>query len=221
MYRYPNAVLLVFCKAPVAGQVKTRLSNVLSAQQCADLHTELSLRTLELAVNSQLCPVQLWCSPTIEQDFFSLAATTYGISLAQQQGKDLGERMHHAFCSALVHYRHAVLIGCDCPSLTKSDLATALDALAIGNDIVLAPAEDGGYVLVGLNQPHPELFNGIAWGTSEVLAKTRELIQQHHWQSIELKEQWDVDTPTDLLRYYQRFSPALWDENYSEACFLP
>lgn len=202
MYRYPDAVLLVFCKAPLAGQVKTRLSSVLTAQQCADLHIELSLRTLTLAVSSQLCPVQLCCSPSIEQDFFSSAATTYGLNLVQQQGKDLGERMHDAFCSALAHYRHAVLIGCDCPSLTEADLATAFDGLAQGIDVVLAPAEDGGYVLIGLGQAHPELFHGVAWGTSVVLNQTRERIRQHHLQSIELREQWDVDTPADLLRYY-------------------
>jgi uncharacterized protein len=202
LYQYPNAVLMVFCKAPVAGQVKTRLGSALTPEQCVDVHTELSLRTLELATQSKLCPVQLWCSPSTEHAFFASMATQYNITPRQQQGKDLGERMHHAFCSALKTYRHALIIGCDCPSLMQSDLVAALTALTDGNDIVLAPAEDGGYVMIGLNQAHPEPFDDIPWGTPHVLKKTRERITQYNFQHVEIKEQWDVDTPADLLRYY-------------------
>jgi uncharacterized protein len=201
-YQYPNAVVMVFCKAPVAGQVKTRLDNALTPNQCVEVHTELSLKTLDLVTHSKLWPVQLWCSPSTEHVFFSSIATQYDIALRQQQGKDLGERMHYAFCSALKTYRHALIIGCDCPSLTQSDLVTALTALTDGNDVVLAPAEDGGYVLIGLNQPHPEPFDDIPWGTPQVLEKTRERITQYSFQHVEIKEQWDVDTPADLLRYY-------------------
>lgn len=201
-YQYPNAVVMVFCKAPVAGQVKTRLDNALTPSQCVEVHTELSLKTLDLVTHSKLCPVQLWCSPSIEHTFFSSIATQYDIALRQQQGKDLGERMHHAFCSALKTYRPVLIIGCDCPSLTRPDLVAALTALTDGNDVVLAPAEDGGYVLIGLNQPRPELFDDIPWGTPQVLEKTRECITKYSFQHVEIKEQWDVDTPADLLRYY-------------------
>jgi rSAM/selenodomain-associated transferase 1 len=201
-YHYPNAVLMIFCKAPIAGHVKTRLSGALTPEQCVDVHTELSLRTLDLATQGKLCPVQLWCSPSIEHTFFSSIATRYNLLLKQQQGKHLGGRMHRAFCSVLNSYRHALIIGCDCPSLTRTDLLTALTALTEGNEIILAPAEDGGYVMIGLSQPHAELFDDIPWGTPQVLAKTRDRIKQHNFQHVEIKEQWDVDTPADLLRYY-------------------
>jgi rSAM/selenodomain-associated transferase 1 len=211
MYQYPNAVLMIFCKAPVAGQVKTRLSSVLTPDQCVEVHTELSNRALQLATQSHLCPVQLWCSPSTEHPFFSSAATTYGLTLRQQLGNNLGERMHHAFCSALATYNHALIIGCDCPSLTESDLVAALTALTQGNEIVLATAEDGGYVLIGLNKLHPELFQGISWGTSQVLAQTRARIKQVNFQHVEIKEQWDVDTPADLLRYYAHINKPTRD----------
>jgi len=200
-YQYPNAVLMIFCKAPVPGQVKTRLIPELTAEQAAELHIELSTKTLQRATESNLCPVQLWCSPTIDHAFFTESAAAYPIALRQQQGADLGERMHHAFCSALADYSHALLMGCDCPSLTGQDLEQALTALKQGNDAVLAPAEDGGYVLIGLNRPHSELFDNMPWGTAKVLAQTRNRIARYQLRFHELSEQWDVDTPADLARY--------------------
>ena len=86
-----------------------------------------------------------------------------------QQGADLGERMHHAFVQTLAQYNSAVIVGCDCPSLTSADLEQALSALKQGNDCVIAPAEDGGYVLIGLNQAQPLLFEIMPWGTGQNL----------------------------------------------------
>ncbi len=200
-YKYPNAVLMIFCKAPIPGQVKTRLIPKLTAEQAAELHIELSIKTLQRATQNNLCPVQLWCSPTTDHAFFTASAATYPITLQQQQGIDLGERMHHAFCSALADYSHALLMGCDCPSLTEQDLEQTLTALNQENEVVIAPAEDGGYVLVGLNQPHPELFDNMPWGTARVLDQTRNRIEHYKLRHHELIEQWDLDTPEDLERY--------------------
>lgn len=200
-YQYPDAVLMIFCKAPIPGQVKTRLIPKLTAKQAAELHIELSVRTLQRAVQGNLCPVQLWCAPTTDHDFFTASKAAYPLALKQQQGADLGERMHHAFCSALATYSRALLMGCDCPSLTGQDLEQALTALNQGNEIVIAPAEDGGYVMIGLNRPNPELFDNMPWGTARVLAQTRNRIERYKLQHHELSEQWDLDTPEDLERY--------------------
>jgi rSAM/selenodomain-associated transferase 1 len=200
-YKYPNAVLMIFCKTPIPGQVKTRLIPELTAEQAAELHIELSTKTLQWAVQSNLCPVQLWCAPTTEHVFFSESKAAYLIVLKQQQGADLGERMHYAFCSALAKYSHALLIGCDCPSLTGQDLEEALTALNQENDVVLAPAEDGGYVLIGLNRPQPELFDNMPWGTKRVLDQTRSRIERCKLRHHELSKQWDLDTPENLTRY--------------------
>lgn len=200
-YQYPNAVLMIFCKAPVPGQVKTRLIPALTAEQAAELHCELSIKTLQRATLGNLCSVQLWCAPTTDHVFFSESATSYPLILKQQQGADLGERMHHAFCSARADYSHALLMGCDCPSLTGQDIEQALIALSQEHEVVLAPAEDGGYVLIGLNQPRPELFTDMPWGTAQIFAKTRNCIEQYKLEYYQLSEQWDVDTPEDLERY--------------------
>ena len=201
IYQYPDAVLMIFCKAPVAGRVKTRLMTALTAEQAMRVHIELAQRTLQLAADSRLCPVQLWCAPTTDHAFFTAAAQTYPVTLMQQQGVDLGARMQHAFYRTLNSYTRALIIGCDSPSLTAQDLEAALAALNQDTQCVLAPAEDGGYVLIGLNKPQPELFNNMPWGTEQVLEQTRARIRQHQLRHHELKLQWDVDTPEDLARY--------------------
>lgn len=200
-YQYPDAVLMVFCKAPIAGQVKTRLLTQLTPEQARQVHIELTERTLQWVTRNNLCPVQLWCTPSTDHAFFTTLAQAYPVILQQQQGPDLGERMHNAFCLAFDNYSRALLIGCDCPSLTEQDLEEALTALNQPQCCVLGPAEDGGYVLIGLNQPHQELFNHIPWGTALVFEHTYARIQQNNLGCHLLKQQWDVDTPKDLARY--------------------
>ena len=200
-YLYPDAVLLIFCKAPIAGQVKTRLLPTLTAEQAMQLHSELSLSTLQRATQQPLCAVQLWCTPTTDHDFFISAAHNYGLTRQLQQGSDLGERMNHALCTALKSYQRAALIGCDCPSLTTQELASAISALNDKTTAVFSPAEDGGYVLIGLNRPQAELFTNIPWGSEQVMVETRARCQQFGIIYHELAEQWDVDTPVDLARY--------------------
>ncbi len=201
MLRYPDAVILVFCKTPIPGQVKTRLMSSLTGEEAAALHCELTELTLDTATQQPLCELQLWCSPTIEHPFFSGLAQKYPLSLQLQQGADLGERMHHAFCAALAQYKSAVIIGCDCPSLTPTDLEQALAELADGNDCVLASAEDGGYVLIGLNAPQPSLFEAMPWGKPEIMALTLGKAKVLGLSFKLLKKQWDLDTNEDLVRY--------------------
>ena len=198
---FPDARILVFCKAPVPGQVKTRMISTLTPVEAADLHIDLTQKTLELVCRTALCPIELWCSPSIDHPFFDRCAENFEITLRAQQGNNLGERMHHAFCSALSSAEHALLIGCDCASFMQHDIFNALSALRDNHDVVLAPAQDGGYVLIGLNQPQPEIFDGINWGTNNVLETTRNRISELRLDCFELPEQWDVDIPEDLEKY--------------------
>lgn len=202
-YLYPETTILVFCKAPVPGQVKTRLTSAISAETAADIHIKLTTRTLKMLADARLCPIQLWCSPDIQHDFFQACTEDYGVSLHLQQGSDLGERMHTGFTDALEQFSNVLVVGCDCPSLVAQDFNQAITALNSGYDIVLAPAQDGGYTLIGLNHIQPELFSQINWGSSKVLASTRNKIVKLKLNCFELAEQWDVDTPEDLARYFQ------------------
>ncbi|MGY6277644.1 TIGR04282 family arsenosugar biosynthesis glycosyltransferase [Methylomonas sp. MgM2] len=200
-YQFSDSVLLVFCKAPVRGQVKTRLQPALSAEQAVSAHIRLTELTLARAFEAPLCQVRLYCSPDTEHPFFKQCARDYPLTLAAQHGNDLGERMLHAFSDALSIGRHAILTGCDCPSLSAGDLRSALLALKNGCDAVFAPAADGGYVLVGLNEPQPTLFRNMVWGNQNVMTETRIRASRAKLKVYELPEQWDVDDFEGWRRY--------------------
>jgi uncharacterized protein len=208
MYLYPDAVIMVFCKAPIPGQVKTRLIPPLTGAEAAQLHCELTEKTLKTATQNRLCEVSVWCSPTIDHPFFTMLEQTYSIARCLQQGADLGERMHHAFGQALARFSSAIIIGCDCPSLTSDDLDQALSLLTQGKQCVFAPAEDGGYVLIGLKQSQATLFDNMPWGTNEVLGLTRARLQSLNLDFQELNTQWDLDTVDDLRRYRERVNSS-------------
>ena len=202
--RFPQARLLIFAKAPVPGQVKTRLAAKLGPVGAAKLYQRLLCRTLHIACGSSLCPVQLWCAPDTRHGFFQRCRRVYGIGLYCQQGADLGQRMHHALNTVLRQAPYAVLIGGDCPSLGEAELQAALMALAAGHDAVLGPAADGGYVLIGLRRSDVTLFRRIAWGSSAVLTATRRRLRRSGLDWVELPPGWDVDRPADLRRLQQK-----------------
>ncbi|QQS53364.1 MAG: TIGR04282 family arsenosugar biosynthesis glycosyltransferase [Candidatus Competibacteraceae bacterium] len=200
IYEFPAARLLIFAKAPVPGRVKTRLAGQLGTRGAANLYKKLLRRTLAIARAARLCPVELWCAPDGRHGFFTACRREYGVRLRRQCGGDLGRRMNHALSRTLTAHRFAVLIGGDCVSLGAAELRAACAELAAGRDAVLGPARDGGYLLVGLRQPRPALFRGIAWGTPAVLAATRRRLRRSGTAWAELSPGWDVDTPADLRR---------------------
>jgi hypothetical protein len=199
--KYPQAKIIQFAKAPVVGQVKTRLIPVLGAQGALELHQQLIKQVLSTLSQSQLCPVSLWVSGTTAHPFFDdFSATEPADFILLQTGKDLGERMANAFEATLAEYEYALIVGSDCPAITEQYLEQALWALDQGADVVLGPAEDGGYVLIGMRCFYPELFDGIEWGSGRVLTQTRDRLKQMNCKWIELAQLWDVDRPEDLDR---------------------
>lgn len=109
-----------------------------------------------------------------------------------QEGDDLGRRMQHALARALRDYRHAMLIGCDCPGLEAADLKQAAAWLLAGYDAVFGPAADGGYYLIGLNRADDALFTDIEWGGHVAMAQTRRRLRQLGWRWHELPVRHDV-----------------------------
>ena len=191
--------MAIFARAPVPGETKTRLIPALGAEGAARLHEALVRRAIEVALAARVGPVQLWCAPGPEHVFFSRCAADYPIGLHGQRGADLGERMEAAFDAALGDNAALVVIGSDCPALGPATLAGAAAALA-DHDAVVAPAEDGGYVLMGLARRVPGLFAGIEWGGPGVMAATRARLAAAATRWKELGTFWDIDRPEDLAR---------------------
>ncbi|MSP98775.1 MAG: glycosyltransferase [Betaproteobacteria bacterium] len=196
----PDAALIVFARAPTPGRVKTRLVPLLGENGAARLHARLVEGTIRTALDSGFGRVVLYCSPGVGNVFFEKLQKRFKISLRAQRGRDIGDRMYCALLQELRDHPYAVLIGSDCPALRPADLRAAARALRSGADAVLAPAEDGGYPLIGLRRVSRRLFDGIPWGGPQVLARTRRRLTALHWHWRELRTLWDVDRPEDVAR---------------------
>ena len=159
--QFPDARILLFCKAPVPGEVKTRLIPALGTDGACDLYTRLLHHALQTVVDARLCRLEIWVAPDTSHPFFSDWRGMDGVDLFAQSGEDLGMRMCNAAMDAGQRAPHRVLIGGDCPLISAAYLQSALTKLHSGHDAVLGPAEDGGYVLLGLNQCDPRLFDRI------------------------------------------------------------
>jgi uncharacterized protein len=195
-------LLLVFARAPLAGTVKTRLIPVLGAQAATDLHRQMVSLTLQRACAARGAHVQLWIGGDPFDAFVQDCATRFCTPVYEQRGADLGHRMADAFECALSGADRAarcVLIGTDCPAQTVQDLEHAAEALR-SHDAVLQPAEDGGYVLVGLRRPRPELFDGIDWGGPRVTEQTLQRAASLGLTVQLLRTLPDLDSASDLQR---------------------
>jgi hypothetical protein len=195
-----EAALIVLARAPEPGRVKTRLVPLLGEKGAARLHARLVERTLKTARAAGFESVYLYCSPGIKGDFFRKMQKQFHVSLRSQGRGDLGDRMYRAFKRVPRRHSYAVLIGTDCPALRPADLRAAVQFLCDGADAVFAPAEDGGYPLIGLRRVSRRLFDGIAWGGPQVLAQSRRRLQALGWRWKELRTVWDVDRPEDVAR---------------------
>jgi rSAM/selenodomain-associated transferase 1 len=197
---FPEARIIIFCKAPIAGQVKTRLIPALGEADATQIHEILATHCIKSTIAANLCQVDLWCSPTQDHQFFRGFNNSDLLRLHTQAGTDLGARMAHAFESTLCHSAYAIIIGADCPVLDRSYLYHALQSLRDGSEVVIGPAEDNGYVLLGLRKMVPELFQDMAWGSPQVLPETLGRLNKNHINYQLLKMLWDVDRPEDVER---------------------
>lgn len=194
-----KAEILLFAKAPVPGEVKTRLIPALGEEGAALLHAALTERVLTTARATGI-EVRLCAAPDGGHSFFAACAEDHAVPLAAQLANaDLGARMLHALENSLRTHQRALLIGADCPALGVKHLLAAAAHL-LHHDVVLTPAEDGGYVLIGARRTHPAMFTGIAWGGAEVLARQRAALAAAGLTWHEMETLWDVDRPEDLAR---------------------
>ena len=191
--------IAILAKAPVPGYAKTRLIPALGADGAAALQAAMLKRTLATALAAGIGPVTLWCAPDCLHPAFAEAAAQ-GVELAEQPAGDIGQRMQAAMAAATTT-GGVIVIGTDCPALTPGHLRQAAAALA-GEDAVVIPAEDGGYVLLGLRQANAAVFSGVAWSTPQVMAQTRARLAAAGLRHAEFSPLFDVDRSSDLPRLY-------------------
>ena len=209
-------LLVVVAKAPMPAKVKTRLSPELSPDEATSLYRcfirdrirEISLlKDIDLAISY---------TPADSKEFF-IKFLSNGFQLFPQRGKDLGQRLHNILVDKLQQgYQAVSIVDSDTPDLPRSIVEQSFQLLGSdGVDAVFGPCHDGGYYLVGMRQPHPELFQNISWSTGTVLQET---LAQAEKSGIRAKllQQWnDLDTYEDLLEYYRKHKDKLPDQNWT------
>lgn len=193
--------IAVMAKAPEAGQVKTRLVPPLSHEEAAELYRCLLLDKL-LQVG-QLEGVDRYLAYTpYEAALMMRELAPSSFSLISQEGSDLGDRLHR-LSAILLERDHpgVIIIDSDTPTLPTTYLRESIDRLRDGpTDLVLGPADDGGYYLIGMKRPCRALFEGIQWSGPSVLAMTLQRASAERLQVATLPSWFDVDTADDLRR---------------------
>lgn len=202
-----NAALIIFQKNAVLGKVKTRLGASVGDVKALEVYNWLTSYTHE-QVKGLNVDKFLFYSEFIPEHS-SLDFPEYQFEI--QSGNSLGDRMSKAFALLFAKgYKHIVIIGTDCPDLKTEDLNQSFLKLSQA-DLVVGPAKDGGYYLIGMNQFIPELFKDIPWSTSRVLDKTLERANTLKIDYEFLRTHADIDTIEDLEMFLLQRSPPITD----------
>jgi rSAM/selenodomain-associated transferase 1 len=209
-----RCALGIMAKAPSAGSVKTRLTPPLTSEEASVL-SACFLRDTANNVCDQSADGVIVFTPAEKRELFD-GIVPKSFQLLAQRGESLGDRLLNATTDLLAAgYDSICLINSDSPTLPPAILLSAIEALAPeGDRLVLGPAEDGGYYLIGLKNPHQILYDRIAWSTSEVLAHTVERAKQISLPMVMLPEWYDVDDAVTLDRLCRElFSSHRFSEN--------
>lgn len=196
-----STALIIFAKAPIPGDVKTRLCPPLDEEEAASLHGSLVLDAIERTKGLQGVTLYVAGAPDLEHPFFKVMEGRYGARLLLQRGPDLGSRMRQAMQDAFDQgAKDVILTGTDLPTLPRAHLVEALKLIK-GHAVVLGPTTDGGYYLIGLRKMMPGLFQGIAWSTTSVFAETKKKVEAAGLSLGLLPECRDLDTLDDLKAF--------------------
>jgi rSAM/selenodomain-associated transferase 1 len=192
-----SLLLVQFARAPEIGRVKTRMIPYLSASRACELHCELTRWTCRQLLDSGLGEVELSVAGDLQHALFSDCVRMGVRRVSQQVGADLGQRMYHSIQSGLARYASVILVGSDCPGIDPAYLRRAVLALQ-RRAIVLGPASDGGYVLLGARAITGDIFRNITWGSDQVYARTCAALVRAGLAWEELPVLTDIDRPADL-----------------------
>ncbi|NLW92349.1 MAG: glycosyltransferase [Syntrophomonadaceae bacterium] len=209
-----KTAVIIMSRIPEPGSTKTRLMNTINGHECAEFH-RACLRDICRAVRNSGMEAFLYFTgdqnsvhegkwPNSHTDLWGLTAADYAyFTMRRQKGADLGERMLNAAHDVLARYDSVILLGSDMPVLNPGLLEETRKRLH-ENDLVIGPAEDGGYYLLGCKRVHAELFKDIPWGTGNVLHLTIQEAEKRGLICTLLPAHSDIDTWNDLVSFYEK-----------------
>jgi rSAM/selenodomain-associated transferase 1 len=193
-----ESALIVFLRFPEMGKVKTRIASTEGEAIALKIYNELLSITFRMITQLDM-PIYLFYEGGLPVESERNTAYSYHF----QSGADLGKKMVNALSKVLHHHNKAVLIGSDCPGLKASIVNDAFNLLD-QCDVILGPAIDGGYYLIGSKEAYPALFEKITWGTATVLKETIKKISQEELSYRLLEQLTDVDTAEDWKEYSRK-----------------
>lgn len=213
---FSNFRTLVFAKEPILGFVKTRMRSALSNQQSLDLHKALTTEVCENLARWCICPsdVYYWQGANQASNaapvFLTALSRRLGLKLCPQVNGNLGDKMSSAVANTFLEAVEGVLLlGADCPFITRATLVELFKSLRDGADAAIVPAQDGGYVALALRSAEKSVFSNVDWGTDQVLSQTLERFKALGWQYKCLPALPDIDRPEDLYALKRVKSAAL------------
>ncbi|OCH21877.1 TIGR04282 family arsenosugar biosynthesis glycosyltransferase [Aliivibrio logei] len=199
--------IIIMAKTPVAGMAKTRLIPSIGMENSGRLAKMLFRHTINEAISSDIGPIELCVTPSLNSSCWKLFSIPPTVKWSLQREGNLGERLTSVSRKATHDYSTYIIIGTDCPALTRDILQSAAHSLH-NSDSCLVPVSDGGYSLLGLTKHHDSLFNHIPWSTNQVYALTEQRIKSLNWSVTKLKELHDIDIIDDL-----KWLPKSWGFN--------
>ncbi|HEY9185492.1 MAG TPA: TIGR04282 family arsenosugar biosynthesis glycosyltransferase [Salegentibacter sp.] len=192
MKKNSEELLIIFAKNPEKGKVKTRLAKEIGDNAALDIYKFLLKHTYEVTKNLRVDKMIYYAENFPQQDIFE--SKTFRKKL--QKGNDLGEKMEHAFYEAFsASYKRVILIGTDLPDISQRDIENAFVQLKV-KDVVIGPAKDGGYYLLGMKSINSKVFKDKAWSTSSVLENTLEDFKDNNVKLLQTLS--DIDVLSDI-----------------------
>lgn len=203
-----TVAVAILCKTPEPGRSKTRLSPPLHPEECAGISAcfirDLATTIGRLAAEGDVTGYAVYTPVGTEARLRELIPASFEI--LPQRGDGFGERLLHGTADLLERHRGAILVNSDSPTLPLSILRAAVDAVKAGDQVVLSPAHDGGYTLIGLSRLHAGLFDDIPWSTPAVHRLTVERAAQLGLPVVNVPGWYDVDDAASLRLLEQEFS---------------
>jgi len=193
----PKKLIQIFTKAPIPGNVKTRLAREIGAEKATELHISMFEHILSVSDSLPDADIEIWYTPAKSHPYFEKLKELH-FTTKQQTGEDLGDRMIAAIKEGLLNYESIILVGSDCPTIATKHLKQAFEILTAGYPYTFIPATDGGFVLIGATEMKEAIFHSVKWGSSDVMSKIEENLILHDKSYRLLTPLRDIDRESDL-----------------------
>jgi len=211
--------LVLMAKAPITGQVKTRLIGTLTAEEARELYAAFLSDTFAMmesvAESREDLRLILCYAPEGEEEAFNDVEREGSLMIAQR-GDDLGQRLTNCFADVFeLGFESVIVIGGDSPTMPEEMVEEAFDSLDSDDTVVVVPAEDAGYCLIGMRKLHPQVFQNIPWSTEDVMTATEERVKAAGLSFVAGPDWYDVDTPESLEQLKTELSETKGTARYT------